>query len=280
MRLLRYRSKGKEFPGALDQAGQVRDLSGLIDDLNAGNLREIVDRLSNACIEDLPKASEVEGYSTPVAGIGKLIGIGLNYVDHARESGAEPPAEPICFMKATSAISGPHDPIQIPPGSEKLDWEVELGVVIGKTAKRVSEDEAMGHVLGYTIVNDVSERSHQLECGGQWMKGKSADSFAPIGPWLVTADEVEDPQTLRLTLAVNNRTYQDGTTADMIFNVRHIVSYLSQFMTLHPGDVICTGTPAGVGMGQEPPTYLKAGDVVRLEIEGLGQQEQKLVPAE
>jgi 2-keto-4-pentenoate hydratase/2-oxohepta-3-ene-1,7-dioic acid hydratase in catechol pathway len=204
----------------------------------------------------------------------------LNYIDHARESGAEPPEQPIMFMKATSAITGPNDPILQPPGSEKLDWEVELGVLIGRKATRVDEASALDYVLGYTIVNDVSERAWQLERGGQWVKGKSADSFAPIGPWLVTADQIPDPQALRLTTAVNGTVYQDGTTADMIFPVRHLVSYVSQFMTLHPGDVICTGTPAGVGMGQKPPRYLKSGDRVRLEVEGLGCQEQVVLAAD
>ncbi|MCC5857111.1 MAG: fumarylacetoacetate hydrolase family protein [Ectothiorhodospiraceae bacterium] len=277
MRFVRYRRGGKVFPGMLDREGTVHDLSGLVDDLHADRLPDLVSTLAGANIAGLPAARDVEGFAAPIAGTGKIIGIGLNYVDHARESGAEPPEEPIMFTKATSAISGPYDPILLPPGSEKLDWEVELGVVIGRSARRVQENSAMAYVLGYTIVNDVSERAWQLERGGQWVKGKSADSFAPMGPWLVTADEISDPQALRLSAAVNGTVYQDGTTADMIFPVRYLVSYVSQFMTLQPGDVICTGTPAGVGMGQKPPRYLKPGDRVRLEVEGLGHQEQEVV---
>ncbi len=280
MRLVRYRQGERTRPGILDRDGNVHDLSGLVDDLHAHKLPGVTATVAAANLAGLPSAGTVDGFGPPIAGVGKLIAIGLNYRDHARESGAEPPAQPIMFMKATSAITGPYDPILLPPGSEKLDWEVELGVVIGRKATRVDEATAMDHVLGYTIVNDVSERAYQLELGGQWVKGKSADSFAPIGPWLVTADEIANAQGLRLTAAVNGEVFQDGTTADMIFPVRHLVSYVSRFMTLHPGDIICTGTPAGVGMGQKPPRFLRPGDQVRLEVDGLGYQEQTVVPAE
>ena len=278
MKLLRYGAAGAEKPGILDAEGRIRDLSGVVGDIAGDTL--LPDGLAKLRAIDPASLPLVEGdprLGACVAGTGKFICIGLNYSDHAAETGATVPPEPIIFMKATSAIVGPNDAIEIPRGSEKTDWEVELGVVIGKTAKYVSEDEAMDHVAGYCVINDVSERAFQIERHGQWTKGKSADTFGPTGPWLVTADEVEDPQNLAMWLEVNGHRYQNGSTTTMVYGVRYLVSYLSQFMSLRPGDIISTGTPPGVGLGLKPPTYLKAGDVVTLGIEGLGTQRQVCV---
>ncbi len=275
MKLLRYGPPGQEKPGLLDSEGRIRDLSGHVADI-AGTalLPDGIARLKAIDPASLPLVAGDPRLGPCVTGTGKMICIGLNYSDHAAETGATVPPEPIIFMKATSAIVGPNDAIEIPRGSEKTDWEVELGVVIGKTAKYVSEDEAMEHVAGYCVINDVSERAFQAERQGQWTKGKSADTFGPTGPWLVTPDEVADPQKLAMWLEVNGHRYQNGSTATMVYGVRYLVSYLSQFMSLQPGDIISTGTPPGVGLGQKPQVYLKAGDVVTLGIEGLGTQRQ------
>jgi 2-keto-4-pentenoate hydratase/2-oxohepta-3-ene-1,7-dioic acid hydratase in catechol pathway len=278
MKLLRYGPPGGEKPGLLDARGGLRDLSGVIPDLSGNALHpDSIDRLRALDPFALPRVEGDVRIGPCVAGVGKFICIGLNYSDHAAESGMAVPVEPILFMKATSAICGPHDGILIPRGSQKTDWEVELGVVIGKTARYVSEAEAQSHVAGYCVVNDLSERAFQLEGTGQWVKGKSADTFGPIGPWLVTTDEVPDPQNLDLWLEVDGRTYQRGTTTHMIFSVARLVSYISRFMSLHPGDIISTGTPPGIGMGQKPePVYLRAGNHVRLGIAGLGEQSQRV----
>lgn len=278
MKLLRYGEAGAEKPGLIDAQGKIRDLSGHIPDLAGAALAPAA--LQTLAALDLASLPLVDGdprLGPCVAGTGKFICIGLNYSDHAAETGAQVPDEPIIFMKATSAICGPNDPIVIPRGSEKTDWEVELAVIIGKPAKYVTEAEAMDYVAGYAVTNDVSERAFQIERAGQWTKGKSCDNFGQIGPWLVTKDEVADPQNLKMWLTVNGKKMQDGSSATMVFGVAHLVSYLSQFMTLHPGDVISTGTPPGVGLGQKPPRYLKAGDVVELGIDGLGQQRQDVV---
>jgi 2,4-diketo-3-deoxy-L-fuconate hydrolase len=285
MKLLRYGPKGQEKPGLLDAQGQVRDLSGVIDDIaGAALLPESLARLRTLDISRLPI---VDG--TPQAGlrlgacvgnVGKFICIGLNYSDHAAETGAEVPAEPVVFGKWTSAICGPNDDVEIPRGSVKTDWEVELGVVIGKGGRYISEADALAHVAGYCVINDVSEREYQLERGGTWDKGKGCDTFGPIGPWLVTADEVPNPQALHLWLEVDGHRYQNGLTSTMVFGVAHLVSYLSRFMSLQPGDVISTGTPPGVGLGQKPPVYLRAGQTMRLGIEGLGEQRQRTVDAQ
>lgn len=278
MKLLRFGEPGAEKPGLLHTDGSIRDLSGLIDDLSGRHLYpDSLKRLSDADIEALPVVEGNPRLGPPIAGTGKFICIGLNYADHAAESGLAVPSEPVVFMKATSAICGANDPIIIPRGSQKTDWEVELAVVIGKPAKYVSEAEAMDHVAGYAVANDVSERAFQIEREGQWTKGKSCDNFGQIGPWLVTRDEVADPQNLPMWLKVNGETMQDGSTSTMVYGVAYLVHYLSQFMTLHPGDVISTGTPPGVGMGMKPQRYLKAGDVVELGIEGLGQQRQDVI---
>lgn len=273
MKLLRYGPRGAEKPGVLDGQGRIRNLSGIVGDI-AGDTLVNLDRLAGLDIENLPVVEGTPRLGACVGGTGKFMCIGLNYADHAAESGMEVPPEPVLFMKATSAICGSNDPILIPRGSEKTDWEVELGVVIGKPAKYVSEFEALNHVAGYCVINDVSERAFQTERAGQWTKGKSCDNFGQTGPYLVTKDEVADPQNLSMWLTVNGETVQDGSTKTMVYGVAHIVSYLSQFMTLEPGDIISTGTPPGVGMGFNPPRYLKAGDVVELGIEGLGQQKQ------
>jgi 2-keto-4-pentenoate hydratase/2-oxohepta-3-ene-1,7-dioic acid hydratase in catechol pathway len=256
-----------EKPGVLDAAGQVRDLSGQVADLGGDVLTRLPDLTA-----DGPLVPGVPRLGPPLTGTGKIICIGLNYADHAAETGATPPPEPLIFMKATSAITGPNDTIYIPRGSAKTDWEVELGVVIGKPAKHVTEAEALNHVAGYVAVNDVSERDFQKHRAGQWTKGKSCDSFAPIGPWLVTPDEVGDPQKLGLRLRVNGETRQDGSTEQMIFGVPKLISYLSDFFTLQPGDIIATGTPPGVGAGMTPPVFLAPGDEITLEIDRLGQQ--------
>ncbi len=280
MKLLRYGPAGQEKPGILDNSGAIRNLSGVIGDIGQATLSdETLTELSGIDLRTLPEVTGNPRLGPCVGDIGKMVCIGLNYSDHAAETGATPPPEPIIFMKANSAICGPNDDVRIPRTSVKTDWEVELGFVIGKTAKYVSEANAMDYVAGYCIVNDVSERAFQAERSGQWTKGKSCDTFGPTGPWLVTRDEVTDPQNLKMTLDVNGKRYQDGSTSTMIFGVRHLVHYLSQFFTLHPGDVISTGTPPGVGLGVKPePVFLKPGDVMRLEIEGLGVQQQRCVP--
>ena len=276
MKLLRYGLPGAEKPGMLDARGDIRDLSSVVPDI-AGDvlLPESMDRLRAVDPSTLPRVAADVRVGPCVGGVGKFICIGLNYSDHAAESGMAVPAEPILFLKATSAICGPNDGILIPRGSQKTDWEVELGVVIGRTARYVSEAEGLSHVAGYCVVNDLSERAFQLEGTGQWVKGKSADTFGPIGPWLVTTDEIPDPQNLDLWLDVDGRRYQNGTTQHMIFTVARLVSFISRFMSLHPGDIISTGTPPGIGMGQKPdPIYLRPGNHVRLGIAGLGEQSQ------
>jgi 2,4-diketo-3-deoxy-L-fuconate hydrolase len=278
MKLLRYGPAGEEKPALLASDGTVRDLSGIIQDVDGAcvtpdGLRRIAERDP----QTLPVVAQVERIGPCLKGVGKFICIGLNYIDHARETGNQAPFEPVVFMKATSAIVGPNDNIVQPRGSTKLDWEVELGVVIGTKAKYVSEERALEHVAGYFLANDVSERAFQSEGTGQWTKGKSCDTFGPIGPWFVTADEVPNPQDLRLWLDVDGVRRQDGTTANMIFSVAQIVSYLSGLMTLHPGDVIITGTPAGVAQGMKPPVYLRPGQVITLGIDGLGEQSQTVV---
>ncbi len=275
MKLLRYGRTGKEKPGLLDADGRIRDLSGHVPDIAGSAISprslKALARLSTA---DLPLVKGNPRLGPCVAGTGKFICIGLNYADHAAESGLNVPPEPVVFMKATSAIIGPSDEVEIPRGSVKSDWEVELGVVIGSHAKYVPQEKAMDHVAGYCVVNDLSEREFQVERSGQWTKGKSADTFGPVGPWLVTKDEIADPQNLKMWLEVNGKRFQNGTTATMVYGVSFLVSYLSQFMSLHPGDIISTGTPPGVGMGQKPPRFLKAGDVMELGIDGLGRQRQ------
>lgn len=281
MKLLRYGPEGAERPALQGPGGEIRDLSGFVYDIAGTDLAPAsLARLRQVDSTALPRVEGAPRLGPCVGRVGKFIGIGLNYSDHAAESGMAIPAEPIVFMKATSCIVGPNDNIQLPPGSMKCDWEVELGVVIGTRAKYVTENEAMAHVAGFCVVHDVSERAFQLEGTGQWVKGKSADTFGPIGPWLVTADEVGDPQCLDLWLEVDGRRYQSGNTRTMVFGVPFIVSYLSRFMSLHPGDVIATGTPPGVGLGQKPPVYLRPGNEVRLGITGLGEQRQRIVANE
>ncbi|MDG4894466.1 fumarylacetoacetate hydrolase family protein [Mesorhizobium sp. WSM4976] len=275
MKLLRYGEAGSEKPGLLDADENIRDLSAHVADIAGTALHPAsLEMLSKLDPKTLPVVSGKPRLGACVAGTGKFICIGLNYSDHAAETGATVPPEPIIFMKASSAIVGPDDDVLIPRGSVKTDWEVELGVVIGKTAKYVSEDDALDYVAGYCVSHDVSERAFQAERQGQWTKGKSCDTFGPIGPWLVTKDEVADPQNLKMWLTVNGKTMQNGSTKTMVFGVKYLVSYLSQFMSLHPGDIISTGTPPGVGLGMKPPVFLKAGDVVELGIEGMGQQKQ------
>ena len=277
MKLVRVGPRGTERPGLIDAQGRVRDLSGVLAELGPQQLSDAaLAQLANMDTSALPVVPDPR-FGVPWTGIGKIIAIGLNYADHAAEAGLPPPAEPIIFLKANSALNGPNDAVMLPRGSEKTDWEVELGVVIGKTASDVSREEALSHVAGYCVVNDVSEREFQLERGGTWDKGKGCDTFCPVGPWLVTRDEVPDPQALNLWLEVNGERTQKGNTATMIFGVAHLVSYVSRFMTLHPGDLICTGTPPGVGMGAKPPRYLKAGDTMRLGVDGLGVQAQTVV---
>jgi 2-keto-4-pentenoate hydratase/2-oxohepta-3-ene-1,7-dioic acid hydratase in catechol pathway len=278
MKLLRYGAPGAEKPGLLDSTGAIRDLSGVVPDI-AGDtlLPESLAKLRTIDPASLPRVSGTPRIGPCVGRVGKFIAIGLNYSDHAAESGMPVPKEPIVFMKATSCIVGPNDNIEIPRGSQKTDWEVELGVVIGKPAKYVTEQDALSHVAGYCVVHDVSERAYQLEGTGQWTKGKSADTFGPIGPWLVTDDEVANCGELNLWLEVDGQRYQDGTTKTLIFGVTYLVSYLSRFMSLQPGDIITTGTPPGVGHGKKPPVYLRAGNVVRLGVEGLGEQQQTVV---
>ena len=281
MKLLRYGPQGTEKPGMMAADGTIRDLSGHIDDLAGAELSDAaLDQLRAIDVNSLPVVEGSARLGPCVGNIGKFVCIGLNYADHAAESGMALPEEPVIFFKATSAITGPNDDVEIPRHSVKTDWEVELGVVIGKAAKYISKKEALDHVAGYCVINDLSERDFQLHRSGQWVKGKSADTFGPIGPWLVTRDEVPDPQNLAMYLEVNGHRYQDGSTKTMHFEVATIVSHLSQFMSLQPGDVISTGTPPGVGMGQKPETYLKPGDVIELEIEGLGKQRQNVGASE
>ncbi|MDA5095629.1 fumarylacetoacetate hydrolase family protein [Aliiroseovarius sp. KMU-50] len=279
MKLLRHGPHGSEKPGMLDKDGQVRDLSGHVKDITGAALSEA----GLAILKDIDPttlpAVTPERIGPCVGDVGKLICIGLNYSDHAAESGMEVPPEPIIFSKATSAICGPNDAVEIPRGSTRTDWEVELGVVIGTRAKYVTEAEALSHVAGYCVVNDISERDFQLEHAGQWVKGKSHDTFAPTGPWLVTKDEVPDPQALSMFLDLNGKRMQSGSTATMVYGVAHLVSYLSRFMTLEPGDIISTGTPPGVGMGQTPPVYLNDGDEMVLGVEGLGEQRLPVISA-
>lgn len=275
MKLLRYGAPGAEKPGLLGDDGRIRDLSAHLADISGAALSdEALGRLRALDQASLPVVEGTPRLGPCVSQVGKFICIGLNYSDHAAETGAPIPEEPIVFMKATSAITGPNDDVIIPKGSQKTDWEVELGVVIGREARYITEAEALYHVAGYCVINDLSERDFQIHRGGQWTKGKSADSFGPIGPWLVTRDEVADPQALEMWLEVDGHRYQDGSTATMIFGVAHVVSYLSQFMSLQPGDIISTGTPPGVGLGQKPEVYLRPGQTIRLGIEGLGEQRQ------
>ena len=277
MKLLRYGPLGHEKPGLIDAAGTLRDLSDHVDDIAGSALSDAaLARLRALDTDTLPKVEGDPRMGACVGGIGKFICIGLNYSDHAAETGAEVPEQPILFFKATSAVCGPNDDVLIPRGSEKTDWEVELGVVIGTEARYVDEADALDHVAGYCLINDVSERAFQIEMGGQWVKGKSADTFGPTGPWLVTRDEVAGPQDLAMWLEVDGHRDQQGSTRTMVFSVAHLVSYISRFMSLQPGDVISTGTPPGVGLGQKPPVYLKKGQVMRLGIEGLGEQRQNV----
>lgn len=273
MKLVRYGERGAEKPGMIDADGALRDLSGHVSDIAGAVLADLT-ALQAIDPSSLPLVAGNPRFGACVGQVGKFICIGLNYSDHAAESGMAVPPEPIIFAKYTSAICGPNDPILIPRGSDKTDWEAELAIVIGKPAKYVTEAEAMDHVAGYCVCNDVSERAYQIERSGQWSKGKSSDNFGPIGPWLVTRDEVADPNDLQMWLTVNGQMMQNGSTNTMVYQVPFLVSYLSQFFTLHPGDVISTGTPPGVGMGQKPPRYLKPGDVVELGIAGLGAQRQ------
>lgn len=280
MRLLRVGPAGAERPAMLDAQGRLRDLSGHCTDISGATLSPAgLAALQALDASQLPELPAGQRIGPCVAGVGKIICVGLNYADHAAESGMAIPTEPVLFMKPTTAITGPNDVVEIPRGALKTDWEVELTIVIGQRAKYVSEDEALNHVAGYCVANDVSERAYQLERGGQWDKGKGHDSFAPIGPWLVTADEVPNPQDLAMWLEVDGHRYQNGSTRTMIFGVRQVVSYISHFMTLMPGDLIFTGTPPGVGLGQKPPVYLRAGQTMRLGIEGLGEQQQLTVSA-
>jgi 2,4-diketo-3-deoxy-L-fuconate hydrolase len=278
MKLVRYGRPGKEKPGLIDEFGKLRDLSGVIADIDAGQLSDkALRKLNKIDPETLPLVRGNPRFGVPLARVGKFIGIGLNYADHAAEAGLPAPAEPIVFMKAISCLSGPDDAVMLPKGSKKTDWEVELGVVIGTRAQYVSEADALNHVAGYCVVNDLSERSFQLERGPQWDKGKGCDTFGPVGPWLVTRDEVIDVQRLDLYLELNGKRMQTGNTETMIFGVAQIVSYLSQFMTLEPGDVIATGTPPGVGAGRKPQRFLKKGDTLRLGIAGLGEQQSDVI---
>jgi 2-keto-4-pentenoate hydratase/2-oxohepta-3-ene-1,7-dioic acid hydratase in catechol pathway len=278
VKLARLGARGSERLTIVDADGRYRDLSGHFPDLTPALL---IDPSPIAAIdpETLPLVEGDARIGPCVGHVGKFICVGLNYADHAAESGMAVPAEPVLFMKATSAICGPNDDVIIPRGSEKTDWEVELGVVIGREARYITETEALDHVAGYCVINDLSERAFQIERGGQWVKGKSADTFGPIGPWLVTRDEVPDPQNLSMWLEVNGHRFQNGSTRTMVFGVAQLVSYISQFMSLQPGDIISTGTPPGVGLGQKPPVYLRAGQVIKLSIEGLGEQLQKTVAA-
>ena len=279
MKLLRVGKKGTEKPAALDKNGKIRDISSYIHDLEPETLNfQQIDKLKEINLETLPEISKNERIGSCISRPGKFVAIGLNFSDHAAETGAKPPSEPIMFMKATSSISGPNDDIEISKDSKKLDWEVELGIIIGKDAKHISKSQSQDHILGYCLVNDVSEREWQIEKMGQWVKGKSHDTFGPVGPYLITKDEIKDINNLNLTLDVNGKRMQTGNTNTMIFNVDMIVSYLSNFMTLQIGDIITTGTPPGVGMGMKPQQFLKAGDEIELTIDNLGKQRSKVVP--
>ncbi len=280
MKLVRYGRPGKEKPGLIDAQGQLRDLSGIVPDIGPQQLSDkVLARLAKLKTDKLPLVRGRPRMGCPVAGIGKFLAIGLNYADHAAEAGMPLPKEPIVFTKAISCIQGPDDDVMLPKGSKKSDWEVELGVVIGKRARHVSQKDALSHVAGYCVVNDLSEREYQIERGGTWDKGKGCDTFGPIGPWLVTREEVGNPQNLNFWLDLNGQRMQTGNTKTMVFGVAKLISYVSQFVTLEPGDVLTTGTPPGVGMGVKPaPVYLKRGDVMALGIEGLGCQTQKVVP--
>jgi len=278
MKLVRYGRPGKEKPGLFDEFGRLRDLSGVVDDIDGSMLSDrALKKIAKIDYTTLPLVRGNPRIGVPVAKIGKFIGIGMNYADHAAELGAPIPTEPPVFMKAITCLNGPDDAIMLPKGSKKTDWEVELGVVIGTRARYVSEEEALTFVAGYCVVNDVSERAYQMEMGSQWDKGKGCDTFGPVGPWLVTRDEVMDVQDLDLYLEVNGKRMQTGNTSTMVFTVAQIVSYLSRFMTLEPGDIICTGTPPGVGMGRKPQKFLKKGDTLRLGIAGLGEQQQDVI---
>ncbi|ATQ75143.1 2-hydroxyhepta-2,4-diene-1,7-dioate isomerase [Massilia violaceinigra] len=278
MKLVRYGRPGKEKPGLFDEEGRLRDLSGVVADIDASLLSDkALRKLAKIDYKTLPLVRGTPRLGVPIKGVGKFIGIGLNYADHAAETGATPPLEPIVFMKAVTCLSGPDDPVMLPQGAKKTDWEVELGVVIGTRAQYVTEEDALNYVAGYCVVNDVSERSFQLERGPQWDKGKGCDTFGPVGPWLVTRDEVIDVQRLDLYLELNGKRMQTGCTETMIFTVAQIVSYLSRFMTLEPGDIIATGTPPGVGMARSPQRFLKKGDTLRLGIAGLGEQQQDVI---
>jgi len=277
MKFLRCGDEGREIPAALDKTGKFRDLSSLISDFNPDNLNlNNLEKLKKIDLEKLPEISKSVRIGSCISKPGKFIGIGLNFSDHAAESGAKIPTEPIVFMKATSCISGPNDDIVIPKNSKKCDWEVEIAFVIGKEAKTVSESDASNYIFGYCLVNDVSEREWQIEKLGQWVKGKSADTFGPIGPYIVTQDEIKDVQNLNMSLEVNNKNMQKGNTGKMVFNINYLLSYLSNFMSLQPGDIITTGTPPGVGMGKKPPVYLKSGDQIKLSIDMLGEQYHKV----
>ena len=278
MKLLRVGEKGKEKPAILDGDGKIRDISSHVSDLNPDNLNfETISKIQSVDTSSLPEISPGQRVGSCITSPGKFVAIGLNYSDHAAEVGAEIPKEPIMFMKATSSMCGPNDDVEIVSGSKKLDWEVELGIVIGKEAKHISEDQSQDHILGYCLVNDVSEREWQIEKMGQWVKGKSHDTFGPTGPYLVTKDEIKDINNLKMMLDVNGERMQTGNTSTMIFNVDIIVSYVSKFMSLQPGDIITTGTPPGVGMGRKPQVFLKAGDQMKLSIENLGEQNSKVV---
>ena len=280
MKLLRYGNAGSEKPGIIDNEGNIRDLSSVIDDIDGSTISaDGLNKLNLLDVFSLPKVENNPRIGPCVGNVGKFLCIGLNYSDHAAETGAEAPPEPILFQKATSAIIGPNDDVEIPKTSSATDWEVELGIIIGKKAKYISEGSSQQYIAGYCVVNDISERDFQAKRSGQWTKGKSCDTFGPIGPYLVTKDEVNDPQNLSMTLDVNGQRMQNGSTKTMIFSVNHIVHYLSQFMSLNPGDVIATGTPPGVGLGMKPPVFLKSGDVMKLSIEGLGEQTQKCIQA-
>ena len=278
MKLLRVGEKGKEKPAILDADGKIRDISSHINDLNPENLNfEIMSKIQSSDTSSLPELSSNQRVGSCITSPGKFVAIGLNYSDHAAEVGADIPKEPIMFMKATSSMCGPNDDVEIVSGSKKLDWEVELGIVIGKEAKHISESQSQDHILGYCLVNDVSEREWQIEKMGQWVKGKSHDTYGPTGPYLVTKDEIKDINNLKMMLDVNGERMQTGNTSTMIFNVDIIVSYVSKFMSLQPGDIITTGTPPGVGMGRKPQVFLKAGDEMKLSIENLGEQNSKVV---
>ena len=278
MKLLRVGEKGKEKPAILDKNNKIRDLSSYIKDFDSDNLTiDAISKFKNINLEELTEINSNDRIGACVKNPGKFIAIGLNYSDHAKETGAKVPSEPIIFSKATSSIVGPNDDILMPKGSKKLDWEVELAFVVGKNTKNISEKDASNHILGYCIVNDISEREWQIEKMGQWTKGKSGDTFGPTGPFLVTKDEIPDIDNLNLTLDVNNKRMQSGNTKNMIFNTNFILSYLSKFMSLHPGDIVTTGTPAGVGMGMKAPVFLKPGDKIKLSIDNLGEQNSKVI---